>query len=152
MLLRGSATSTCDAAGVPAGFCEEGLPLFGSPIPEHGAEVTPVKHICGHMIAVVSPAHPPQKGTAQHGAWTKPMVIVAPDIRGFPPQGEEHHAPALLPWVWTTRAAATAEASTKDGEGSMPGGGSSTAGSEASAPEERIEVGSRPSLCEKYVV
>ena len=45
MLLRGSATSTCDAAGVPAGFCEEGLPLFGSPIPEHGAEVTSVKHI-----------------------------------------------------------------------------------------------------------
>jgi hypothetical protein len=40
VLLRGSATSTCDAsAGVAAGFCEEGLPLFGSPIPEHGTEV-----------------------------------------------------------------------------------------------------------------
>ena len=38
MLLRGSATSICDAAGVSAGFCEEGQ-LFGAPIPEHGAEV-----------------------------------------------------------------------------------------------------------------
>ena len=54
----------------------------------------------------------------------------------------EHHAPALLPWVWTTRAATGCAETPKDADGSMPGNGSSAAGSEAPAPEERIEVGS----------
>lgn len=39
MLLRGTATSTSEAAGSPSGFCEEGPCLFGSAIPEHGAQV-----------------------------------------------------------------------------------------------------------------
>lgn len=62
----------------------------------------------------------------------------------FLSQAEEHHAPALLPWVWDARPSADA-ASPKDGDGSMPGG-SSTAGSDAPGAEERVEVGSGPKL------